>query len=154
MTIRPYKAADKNSLVVIFKLNTPKYFDPNEVNDFEAYLEQHNDTYLTIELNDKIVGGTGYYINNTDHSGRITWIFFHPDFAGQGLGKKTVEHCLTILKSNPEVEKLVVTTSQLAYKFFEKFGYVLVQTKKDYWGKGLDLYLMEQPNRPPSTPYR
>jgi ribosomal protein S18 acetylase RimI-like enzyme len=42
------------------------------------------------------------------------------------------------------VKKLVVRTSQLAYKFFERLGYHLIRTEKDYWGKGLDLYLMEQ----------
>ena len=31
----------------------------------------------------------------------------------------------------------------LAYRFFEKFGLVLIKTEKDYWGKGLDLYWME-----------
>ncbi|HKO82296.1 MAG TPA: GNAT family N-acetyltransferase [Chitinophagaceae bacterium] len=142
--IRSYQIPDKEELVQIFKLNTPKYFDPKEVKDFEEYLVQYGDTYLTIEHDNKIVGGAGYYINSKNKSGHITWIFFHPDFAGLGLGKQTVEYCLTIFKSNPAVEKLVVTTSQFAYKFFEKFGYQLIRTEKDYWGQGLDLYLMEQ----------
>lgn len=142
--IRPFKTSDKEHLIEIFKLNTPKYFDTNELGDFEKYLTHHCETYLTIESDNKIVGGAGYYVNMTDNSGRITWIFFHPNSSGFGLGKQAVEHCLTILKSNPSVEKLIVTTSQLAYKFFEKFGYKLIQTEKDYWGQGLDLYLMEQ----------
>lgn len=142
--IRSYKLADKEELVEIFKLNTPQYFDPKEVYDFKKYLQQHNDTYFTIEYDSKIVGGAGYYVKESDKSGRISWIFFHPEFSGLGLGKKAVEHCLNLLKSNSEVEKLVVTTSQLAYKFFEKFGYKLVQIEKEYWGQGLDLYLMEQ----------
>jgi len=66
----------------------------------------------------------------------------HPN--DSGLGKKTVEHCLNILESSPNVEKLVVTTSQLAFKIFGKFGYELVKVEKDYWGEGLDLYLMEK----------
>jgi ribosomal protein S18 acetylase RimI-like enzyme len=65
--------------------------------------------------------------------------FFYPGSSRHGVGTKAVEHCLTILKANPTVEKLVVTTSQLAYKFFSKFGYDLVKTEKDHWGKGLDL---------------
>ncbi|MES1225790.1 MAG: GNAT family N-acetyltransferase [Bacteroidota bacterium] len=142
--IRPFKQTDKEQLIEIFKLNTPTYFDRKELADFEDYLAEHSGTYLTIEHEGKIAGGTGYYIKDSDKSGRITWIFFHPECAGLGLGKQAVQHCLTILKSNPAIEKLVVTTSQLAYKFFEKFGYTLVQTEKDYWGQGLDLYLMEQ----------
>lgn len=142
--IRPYQITDKEQLIKIFKLNTPQYFDPKEVADFQQYLEEYPETYLTVEHEGQIVGGVGYYVKESDKSGRITWIFFHPDFAGAGLGKQAVAHCLTILKANPEVEKLVVNTSQLAYQFFAKFGYQLIQTEKDYWGKGLDLYLMEQ----------
>lgn len=142
--IRSYKIEDKKQLVKIFELNTPKYFNPNEINDFKEYIDLHGNTYLTIECENKIVGGAGYYVKESDQSGRITWIFFHPDYSGMGLGKRVMEHCLSILKTDPMVNKLVVTTSQLAYRFFEKFGYKLVQVKKDYWGQGLDLYLMEQ----------
>ena len=53
--IRPYKKSDKSQLVEIFKLNTPKYFDPLEINDFNDYLEQQSETYFTIEYQNKIV---------------------------------------------------------------------------------------------------
>ena len=143
--IRPYKSADKESLLKIFNLNIPINFDKNEINNFEEYIEQRADTYLTIEVDNNIVGGTGYYINENDKSGRITWIFFHPNYSGQGLGKQSVEHCLKILSKDNRVEKFIVTTSQLAYKFFEKFGYSICRVEKDYWGAGLDLYEMEKP---------
>ena len=146
MLIRPFNFTDKDQLIDIFGLNVPKYFALNEVHDFERYLNDNSETYLTIEQEGKIIGGIGYYINTSNNSGRITWIFFHPGAKGQGLGKKAVEYCMKILKDDPIVEKLVVTTSQFAFKFFEQFGYELIKTEKDYWGAGLDLYLMEQPN--------
>ena len=146
MVIRPYKPADKGQLLEIFKSNTPKYFDPKEVRDFENYLKQNGSTYLTIERDNTIVGGTGYYVNEKDNSGSITWVFFNPSYTGKGLGRQSVEHCLAQLRKDRRVEKLVVTTSQHAYRFFEKFGYSLIGTEKDYWGEGLDLYEMEMPN--------
>lgn len=94
-----------------------------------------------------IVGGTGYYVNENDKSGRITWIFFDSNYSGQGLGKQSVEHCLKILSTDKRVEKFIVTTSQFAYKFFEKFGYSITRIEKDFWGKGLDLYEMDKPNK-------
>ncbi|GGI56150.1 GNAT family N-acetyltransferase [Winogradskyella haliclonae] len=145
--IRPYIPEDKESLLKIFKLNIPKYFDTNELNDFKEYLEKKSNTYLTIELDSKIVGGTGYYVNGNDKSGRITWIFFDPNYSGQGLGKQSVEYCLKLLREDSRVEKFIVTTSQLAYKFFEKFGYEIIRVEKNYWGKGLDLYEMEKINK-------
>lgn len=141
--IRHYKISDKNDLVEIFKLNTPKFFDVNELNDYVNYLENNAQTYLTVILDNKIVGGTGYYINEEDNIGQITWIFFHPEYAGNGLGKLTVNHCLELFKKNKYINKVKVTTSQLAFQFFEKFGFEIVKIEKDYWAKGLDLFLME-----------
>ena len=81
--IRPYKPNDKETLLQIFELNTPQYFHKNELHDFEKYLDKNAATYLTIEVDHTIVGGTGYYINENDNSGRITWIFFDPYYSGQ-----------------------------------------------------------------------
>lgn len=124
-------------------LNTPDYFDPNEVQDFAEYLEQHASTYLTLIQDQKVVGGIGYFVNKADQSGSITWIFFHPDYQGKGLGKQAVEYCHSILRKDNRVKKFVITTSQVAYQFFETFGYQTIRTEKDYWGDGLDLYEME-----------
>lgn len=141
--IRPYQPSDKPALLAIFKLNTPTYFDPKEITDYEQYLDAHAASYLTILYNDTIAGGTGYHIIEEGTAGQITWIFFHPDYAGKGLGRKAVEYCLAMFRSTPTVKRSIVTTSQLAWQFFGKFGYELVRTEKDYWGPGLDLYLME-----------
>ncbi len=145
--IRAYKPSDKDKLLEIFRRNTPKYFDIKEVEDFEKYLEQNENTYFTIAQDNKIVGGTGYYVNEIAKSGSITWIFFDPDSSGNGLGRHAVNHCHTLLRNDKRVEKLVVTTSQYAYGFFEKFGYKTIKIEKDYWGQGLDLYEMEMSNK-------
>ncbi|MBS0030080.1 GNAT family N-acetyltransferase [Chitinophaga sp. 22321] len=142
--IRPYNAADKGELLDIFRLNMPEYFDPKELADYEKYLDEHAQTYFTVEHEGNIAGGVGYHIDRHNKQGQITWILFHPGYAGLGLGRKSVRHCLEIFKSDPGIEKLVVTTSQKAYQFFEKLGYRIVNTEKDYWGQGLDLYLMER----------
>jgi N-acetylglutamate synthase-like GNAT family acetyltransferase len=141
--IRPYHPSDQQTLVEILKLNVPKYFDQKEVAEFEEYLKEHAITYLTIEHEKKIVGGTGYLLTDNNTIGHVRWIFFHPDSAGHGLGSEAMKYCLAKFQSVPTVKKLIVTTSQLVYKFFEKFGLVLIKTEKNYWGKGLDLYWME-----------
>ena len=76
--IRPYKLADKKQLLKMFISNVPEFFDVNEINDFKEYLEQNAATYLTVEVDNTIVGGAGYFINEHDKSGRITWIFLTP----------------------------------------------------------------------------
>jgi N-acetylglutamate synthase-like GNAT family acetyltransferase len=141
--IRPYRPSDQQILVEILKLNVPTYFDQKEIAEFEEYLNEHGTTYLTLEHQDKIVGGAGYLLTDNNTIGHVRWIFFHPNSAGHGFGGEAMEHCLAKFRSVATVRKLIVTTSQLAYRFFEKFGLVLIKTEKDYWGKGLDLYWME-----------
>ncbi len=130
--------------MVVFQANVPGFFDPKEAQLFSQYLDRHPDTYWTMKLEDRIVGGVGHYFDEKDKTGQITWIFFHPEYSGRGLGKQAMEHCLEILESNPKLEKMVVRTSQLVYRFFEKFGFALQYTEKDYWAPGLDLYYMEK----------
>lgn len=72
--------------------------------------------------------------------------FFELTYASQRLGRESVEHCLKLFRKDQSVEKLIVTTSQFAYRFFEKFGYTIKRIEKEYWGKGLDLYEMEKSN--------
>ncbi|MBX7125163.1 MAG: hypothetical protein K1X47_05685, partial [Cyclobacteriaceae bacterium] len=45
-------------------------------------------------------------------------------------------------------ERIVAATSQLAGGFFAKLGFVTLRTEQDYWGKGLDLWLMEKKAKP------
>ncbi|NOG45856.1 MAG: GNAT family N-acetyltransferase [Calditrichaeota bacterium] len=143
MLIRKYNENDKLELIRIFKRNTPKFFDIKETDDFIEYLDLDGENYFVIEIENKIVGGIGVQIENQHKIGRITWIFFHPDYSGKGLGKFSVEHCLGLFSKNPNIKKVIVTTSQLAYKFFEKFNFIHTNTEKNYWGKGLHLYTME-----------
>lgn len=45
-------------------------------------------------------------------------------------------------KLNPidSIPKIIVKTSQVAYKFYEKQVFKLFEIKKDYWAGGFDLY--------------
>lgn len=144
LTIRKYLPEDKLKLIEIFKLNIPAFFDSKELIDFTNYLEQRADTYLTLVIEETVIGGIGNFVNEEDSSGRISWIFIHPHQTGNGYGKQAVDYSLKLLHNNSSIKTLIVETSQHAYKFFESFGYNLVKKEKDYWGEGLDLYLMEQ----------
>ncbi len=141
--IRPYNTSDIEKITEVFQLNVPAYFAEQELNEFLDYLKKYADTYYIIEHNNQIIGGVGYEIRSSDKTGRINWIFIHPTFKGLGYGKKAAEFCLKFLKENNEIKKLVVRTSQHAHPFFENFGFKLISTKKNFWAKGLDLYLME-----------
>ncbi|MBL7918570.1 MAG: GNAT family N-acetyltransferase [Bacteroidia bacterium] len=139
-----YTPIYKSKLLEVFKENIPEFFAIHELKEFEDYLEIHFENYFVIEEKDIIIGGFGYELREDDKSGRINWIFIHPSFKGKGYGKEAVLFCINKLKNNSSIQKLVVRTSQFAYPFFKNLGYQLIKIEKNYWAKGLDLYLMEQ----------
>ncbi|UFH53270.1 GNAT family N-acetyltransferase [Spirosoma sp. KNUC1025] len=141
--IRPYTPSDLPFLMDLFRQNTPTYFAPEEEKDFLDYIHQDLACQLVSVDQGLIVGTAGYYFSPDETEGRISWVFFSPQAQGRGLGKALIEHCLVHINQKPTVEKIVVQTSQLAYQFFAKFGFTVVELKKDYWAKGLDLYRME-----------
>ena len=142
--IRPYCASDKGFLIEIFKKNIPEYFAAEELSDFIVYLDVYAATYLSIIYKDRIVGGLGYEVRHSDSSGRINWIFMHPEFKNKGLGSEAVEYCIQLLINDNQIKILIVRTSQHAFKFFERQGFTLKEVQQNYWSEGLHLYLMQR----------
>lgn len=141
--IRPYTREDKSELLHLLRLNTPRYFDITEEADFVEYLDNHLEVYFVVEDKGRIVGsgGINYLHNNTE--ARISWDIIHPDFQGKGIGKQLTLHRINMIRDNLAVAVIVVRTTQLVYRFYQKMGFTLVKVEKDFWAKGFDLYLMK-----------
>ncbi|WMN11512.1 GNAT family N-acetyltransferase [Marivirga salinae] len=77
----------------------------------------------------------------------ISWDIIKPSEHGKGIGRKLTQHRIQHIHTRPDIETIVVRTSQHTYKFYEKMGFKLLKVEKDYWAKGFDLYEMEQPNK-------
>ena len=141
--IRPYHHDDLDGLVQIFRLNTPKYFDASEEAELIDYLTHHAMNYYVIQFGTILIGAGGYNLQNNDKTGAISWYFFHPEYQGMGLGTAIVQKSLGELKELSTIQKIIVRTSQFAFKFFEKQGFSLVRVEKDYWAPGIDMYFMQ-----------
>lgn len=138
--IRLYQAQDFVSMLKIIQLNTPKYFDPSEEKLFDKYLAYRTQNYFIIEVNGTIIGGGGFDIEK-DQSASMSWGMIHPNWQGSGWGTKITKYRIEQIKQTT-AHKINLRTSQHTWKFYEKMGFSLFNTQKDYWGKGLDLYDM------------
>jgi len=143
--IRPYKPEDKEFLLAIFDRNTPKYFSPDERAHLDGYLDLFGETYLCLVVGGSVVGGAGYQFSEDHRVGSITWIFIEPSLFGKNLGRDLMETAEAILKKDPIVQILRVRTSQLVSPFFSRLGFVIKDSKKDYWASGFDLVVVEKP---------
>ena len=140
--IRKYLSADKVAVLNLIKLNTPAFFAEEEMEDLSTYLDKEVELYYVLLVDGEIVGCGGINFAENKTIGRISWDMIHPAFQGKLLGKKLLKHRLEVLRSIPTVQKITVRTSQVAYKFYEKQGFVLNEIKKNYWAEGFDMYNM------------
>ncbi len=141
LKIRPFSLTDKAKLIEILKLNVPQYFAENEVDDFIFYLDYEIEKYFVAEFKEQIVGAGGINFEDDYRIGKISWDLISPKFQGLGIGAQLLKYRIDLLKSM-KVSEITVRTSQLVYQFYEKNGFYLIETHKDYWAKGFDLYKM------------
>lgn len=143
--IRPYTPADKPKLIALLRLNTPTYFAEAEESDFAAYLDSFTEDYFVTEEEGKLIGAGGINYFPEDGQARISWDVIHPDLQGKGIGTQLMQHRLKVIKNKPGIYLIVVRTTQLVYKFYEKMGFELEKVEKDFWAPGFDLYQMRLP---------
>jgi N-acetylglutamate synthase-like GNAT family acetyltransferase len=130
--IRAYTPKDKPQIIELLRLNTPKYFDPSEASDLEDYLENKLEDYFVFEEHSKLIGAGGINYFPEEKTARISWDMVDPNSHGLGIGKKLTQYRLQQLRGNPEVELIIVRTTQHVYKFYEKMGFELDKVEKDF----------------------
>ncbi len=141
--IRKYTSYDQSSILEMLRLNTPAYFAPEEKEDLINYLNNHSENYFVVEYGKAIVSCGGY--NYSDEKGviRISWDMVDPQYQGMGFGTRLTEFRIELIRQLPDIKKIEVRTSQLAYKYYERFGFGLKEVTKDFWAAGFDMYRME-----------
>ncbi|GAB2560335.1 GNAT family N-acetyltransferase [Spirosoma areae] len=147
MTIRPYRPTDADDLLAVFRKNVPVAFAENEIADYAGFLQTNADPYFVAEHNEQVVGACGWYETRNGEAARICWIFADPDTKGLGVGGALLLHNLTLIRQHSGIQLVESQTSQVAYRFFEKFGFQVQYTKPDVWAPGLDLYFMTLPTK-------
>lgn len=145
--IRKYSTTDKLKVIGLLKKNIPQYFDPSEEADYKDYLENELEDYFVYEQNHEIIGAGGINYFPKEKLARISWDMIDPASHGKGIGKELVQFRIHHIKQHTNIETIIVRTSQVVYKFYERMGFELVKVEKDYWAKNFDLYLMKMNNK-------
>lgn len=143
--IRKYSSTDFKAVINLLRLNTPQYFDSSEEIDFVRYLQTEADHYFVYDLVGEIVGCGGINFGFDDgKTARLSWDIIHPLRQGEGIGRSLTAYRIEQIAKKNAVERVCVRTSQMAYQFYEKMGFRLERTERDYWAQGFDLYEMYQ----------
>ncbi|WP_207425905.1 GNAT family N-acetyltransferase [Pedobacter sp. SYSU D00535] len=141
--IRAFNKIDTAAVVALLQLNTPTFFHPSEEEEYIRYLDEDSRHYFVVERSNQIIacGGINYGFDE-GKTARISWDIVHPDWQRSGLGKELMVYRLKEISRRGGVSSVVVRTTQLVYAFYEKLGFALQKTERDFWAKGFDLYEM------------
>ncbi|ADY51103.1 GCN5-related N-acetyltransferase [Pseudopedobacter saltans DSM 12145] len=140
--IRAYEQKDREPLLKILKQNVPLHFAELEVADFNNYLDEYVECYFVVESGITLIGAGGINLDKENNNAKISWDFISPDYQGKGIGSKLLKYRINIIQSMPDIKQIIVRTSQTAYQFYQKNGFVLEKVEKNYWADGFDLYYM------------
>jgi N-acetylglutamate synthase-like GNAT family acetyltransferase len=143
MHIRNYLPDDKTAVMLLFDLNCPQYFAPEERTYLENYLDNELEDYFVVELGDRVVASGGINLQNEQTKGVLSWDMIHPDYQKRGIGRSLVEFRIRHLKERYHVQEIGVRTAQFTDQFYAKCGFELQEIVPDYWSPGYDLYDMK-----------
>jgi len=143
LEIRKFRPQYRDCLEEILLSNVPLYFAVHEVDEWKTFLNEHADSYFVLLHREGVIGAGGYFFPN-NKTARLSWDFLLPEYQGKGFGKFLLQYRLKRVMMYGEVICIEVWTSQHAFRFYEKAGFVVREITENYWDKGLHLYLMEK----------
>lgn len=132
---RDFMAADRTSCLLLFDMNCPAYFAPNERDDYAQFLETHASQYKVCLLDGHIVGADGLYATDADNRA-LHWILFSPAIHGFGLGSMVMSRVIDEAKAS-NASLLHISASHKSAPFFARFGATELSTTTDGWGPGM-----------------
>jgi ribosomal protein S18 acetylase RimI-like enzyme len=143
MRLRAYLPADQDDCLALFDSNVPKFFAPHERAEFAEFLETGHDPYFVV-VDDQgyIVGCGGYFINRERASAGLTWGMVANAQHRQGVGRFLLLARLQQICQEPDVQRILLNTSQHTYGFFEKVGFVVEAIVENGFAEGLHEYKM------------
>lgn len=105
----------------------------------EAIFREDEHKYLVARDENQIVGYIG--IEKVLDEVHIINMAVHPAYRSQGIGKRLMQHVL----NDEEVFFLEVRVSnETAKKVYEKYGFKVINTRKQYYSDGEDAYVMRR----------
>jgi [ribosomal protein S18]-alanine N-acetyltransferase len=151
MVIREYKATDRKRCIDIFKSNIPIFFTPQELTEFESWLDEQVaekpvntaiNFYYVLEEENTVIACGGFHLNTLLSQATMTWGMVDRKWHRKGFGKKLLEYRIQHIKTLLPTATICLDTTQHAYQFFERLGFVVTQITDNYYAQGLDRYDM------------
>lgn len=138
---RPYLGRDLADCLALFDSNLPKFFAPEERDEFEADLSAlplPASPFLVLTLAEKVVACGGLTLGPGADEASLSWGMVDRTLQGQGLGTRLVTERLALVRGQPALKRLHLSTSQHTRGFYEGFGFAVTRIIENGYGPGID----------------
>jgi N-acetylglutamate synthase-like GNAT family acetyltransferase len=141
MEIREYQSSDQQACLNVMQSNIPEYFHERDLTDFTVFLENlPGPFWVMIDPQAGLIACGGIALGRTTPTeavlcyGMVIGTRLH-----HGIGLELLRKRLEFfLPRAPQVERIVVNTTQKVEGFFRKLGFSVVERELDGFGSGLD----------------
>lgn len=141
--LRPYRAGDLAACLTIFDGNVPKFFTPDEREEFAGFLKSAEHSvppyFVLVQVNEVLACGG---LSVRDASAALSWGMVARAHQGRGLGKRLTEARIAMARAMPGLTEIVLETSQHSAGFYLGLGFVGVRVTPNGFGPGLDRWDM------------
>ena len=141
MIIRKYRNIDKAACLDLIRDNTPDFFAPEEISEFEEFLTEIRGPYFVVELEsevDKTIVACGGWTLRPDGSASLCWGMVKRSEHRRGIGSHLLRERLRLIRSEGSASAVTLVTSQHSQPFFEHLGFDVTAIEPDGLSRGLD----------------
>ncbi|CAL2101801.1 Acetyltransferase [Tenacibaculum sp. 190130A14a] len=144
---RIYSGSHKEEIIRIFRSNCPKYFNINDEENLVYFLDNFTDeNYLVALQEGKVIGCGGHYTKENMHG--IAWVMFEKHSLGANkilnISDLFYQEIENRIISEGKLFPILINTTQLMERLFNRYGFKTYEVIKDGFGKGLDEYKMKK----------
>lgn len=132
--------ADNAPLDALADIHASCFFEPWDKDTFEAFLTTFGTKGICLISHGAVVGFVFYRQAFSD--AEILTICVLPEYQNQGCGKKLIAAMLQIIEKPGKCFLEVSNINTAAIHLYEKMGFNIVHTRVNYYGPGLDAYMM------------
>ncbi|TQV89172.1 GNAT family N-acetyltransferase [Aliikangiella coralliicola] len=140
----PFKPEHLNACLSLFNTNLTGYFSPEEVSDFQLFLENldQNTHYYVGFHHEQIIACGGW--DKQDKGYFLRWGIVDNAQHTKGLGSELLNFRIKKIEALYGPVEIYIKTSGKAHGFFEKFGFETFKIVPDGIYQGIDEYRMKR----------
>jgi ribosomal protein S18 acetylase RimI-like enzyme len=139
--IRDYGRRDRDHCLALMLGNTPDFFAPCEVGEFEEFLDDLSHSYYVVEVAEAVVACGGWSVSS-DGSASLCWGMVERSCHRKGIGSYLLRERLRLIREDDTASSVALMTSQHSRPFFERYGFAVVGVEEGGFAPGLDAVTM------------